>query len=137
MAFSINNGAQSSEINVTPLIDVLLVLLIIFTVLVPVPPRGLESSIPQGQPSGASLPAVTVQVVKHSPELAAQYLVNQRVVPSSELESTLRSLFAVRADHTLIVQADRELGYEPVAAVVSLGHSAGAGQIALTAMPIR
>ncbi len=45
MAFSYSNSAQQSEINVTPLIDVLLVLLIIFMVIVPVPPRGLESSV--------------------------------------------------------------------------------------------
>ena len=62
MAFSTNNGRQSSEINVTPLIDVLLVLLIIFMVLVPARPRGLESSIPQGKSSNAvQLPPVTLR----------------------------------------------------------------------------
>ena len=48
MAFSASNSAQQSEINVTPLIDVLLVLLIIFMVIVPVTPRGMESRVPQG-----------------------------------------------------------------------------------------
>jgi biopolymer transport protein TolR len=135
MAFSTGSNGPSSEINVTPLIDVLLVLLIIFMVIVPVRPNGLESSIPQGKSNAPSLPPVTVQVLHRSPEMAAQYLVDQRVVPTAQLGPLLRSMFAVRADHTLIVQADRELGYEPVAQVVGIGHSAGAAQIALTALP--
>jgi biopolymer transport protein TolR len=133
MAFSAN--ASSAEINVTPLIDVLLVLLIIFMVIVPQHQRGLNSAIPQGKASSASLPPVTVQVVRHAPELPAQYLVNQRVVPTADLQAMLQSMFAVRQDHTLIVQADRDLSYQQVATVVSLGRLAGAQQIALNGLP--
>lgn len=135
MAFSAN--ASSAEINVTPLIDVLLVLLIIFMVIVPQHQRGLASALPQGKASSTSLPPVTVQVVHHAVQLPAQYIVDQRIVSSAQLPSLLASMFAIRQDHTLIVQADRNLPYQQVAAVVSLGKLAGADQIALSALPSR
>ena len=135
MAFSTGSSSRSANINVTPLIDVLLVLLIIFMVIVPTRQRGMESSIPQGKATGAQLPPVTVQVVHHSPTAAAQYLVDHHVVPSENLQPLLQSMFAIRQDHTLIVQADRDLSYQQVAAVVSVGRLAGAGQVSLNALP--
>ncbi len=132
MAFSAN--ASPAEINVTPLIDVLLVLLIIFMVIVPQHLRGLSSAIPQGEASAGPLPPVTVQVVRHAPNLPAQYLVDHRVVPTDQLPSLLQSMFAVRQDHTLIVQADRDLSYQQVATVVSLGRLAEAEQVALNGL---
>ncbi|QMV18703.1 biopolymer transporter ExbD [Granulicella sp. 5B5] len=136
MAFSASASAAhtGAEINVTPLIDVLLVLFILFMVIVPQHQRGLDSAIPQGKASTASLPLVTVQVMRHGPQLPVQYFVDQRVVPMAELQSLLQSMFAVRQDHTLIVQADRDLSYQQVATVVSLGRLAGAQQIALNAL---
>ena len=132
MAFSANASSHAAEINVTPLIDVLLVLLILFMVIVPQRQRGLDSSLPQGRSAGASPPPVTVQLVRYAPQLPVQYLVDRHVVPYAQLRPLLQSLFAVRQDHTLIVQADRDLSYQQVTAIVSVGRLAGAGQVALT-----
>jgi biopolymer transport protein ExbD len=131
MAFSANSSSQSSEINVTPLIDVLLVLLIIFMVIVPMAPRGLDSSLPQGKAAGPSLPAVTVRVLGSDPAGPVLYRVNEHTIAASELRPLLESMFAVREDHTLFVEADRNLSYQQVAAVVGEGRAAGAVQVAL------
>jgi len=131
MAFTTASSASpSSEINVTPLIDILLVLLIIFMVVAPVTPRGLGSSIPQGK-AEAGLPPVVVRVLAGQP---ARYQIGREDVAYSALPMRLSAMFAARQDRTIFVEADRSLNYREVAEVVGDARAAGAGAVVLSGL---
>lgn len=136
MAFAAaSNSSLSSEINVTPLIDVLLVLLIIFMVVAPNQSRGLDTSIPRNTPSPATQQApVVVRLLSGDPAHPIRYSIDSEDLTYTALQPRLRSLFALRQDRTLFIQADRSLSYQQVAEVVGEGRRAGAGQVALSVL---
>jgi biopolymer transport protein TolR len=136
MAFSTGSSSSpSSEINVTPLIDVLLVLMIIFMVVAPATPRGLDSSIPRGKAAApAALPPVVVRLLAGAKGQQLRYQVGQADVEADALPGRLRAMFAVRQDRTTFVQADRRLSYQEVALVVSQAREAGAGAVVLSGL---
>lgn len=128
------NGTRRavSEINVTPLIDVLLVLLIIFLVIQPAKQSGLNSQIPQPSRPGAETPPSTVVVeVEPGPDKQPVYKINEKPFARSEVTNELRAIFAARSDRTIFVKGDASLTYQDVAEVVDMGHRAGVQNIAL------
>jgi biopolymer transport protein TolR len=136
MAFSTNAGAGrnglSSEINVTPLIDVLLVMLIIFMVIVPVLPHGLNSAIPDAdRTSGAENAAGPVLVRVERGEPTERYFVGGVSVEKAEVAQRLVEALARRSLRQMLVRADAELDYGVVAGVIDAGQAAGAVGIGL------
>ena len=126
-------GKAVAEINVTPMIDVLLVLLIIFLLIQPKAPNGLTSQVPQPSKEGApTLPStVVVEVLPGAGGGGPIYRINQAAVPRTQVVATLKAVFAPRNDRTMFVKGDASLTFRDVAEAVDMGHQAGVANIGL------
>jgi len=124
------NKGMTSEINVTPMIDLLLVLLIIFMVIVPAVPRGEAAAVPKPAMNGGGGDAVVLEVLKDGAN-AVKFRINEQTVAQGDLQARLSAIYANRAQRVLFLKGDDTLSFTQMAEVINIGHAAGISQIGL------
>jgi len=126
-------GGPVSEMNVTPMIDVLLVLLIIFMVIQPTTPKGLEALVPQPPKNHDTPPpdndrTIVVQVLAGA---VPTYKINDQAFAKSDLTSELTKIFSTRQEKVMFVKGDADLNFSSVAEVIGFGHAADVTNIGI------
>jgi biopolymer transport protein TolR len=118
-------SAVKADINVTPMIDVMLVLLIIFMIVTPLIAAGFKATLPKGanldpRPEGDNEVMLGI-------DAGGNYFLNGRAIPQASVEDQLRSLFASRTeDKILYFKADNKLKYSKIQEAVEMARGSGA-----------
>jgi len=127
-----NNRSTVSEINVTPLVDVMLVLLIMFMVTAPLMQQGIDVDLPKTSSSGVDLSDEPfVLVITSDQKITASKI----PIDVSNIREKLKAIFQVRKNKQLYIQADRKVDYGFVAEVMAEVRSAGIYNIGLITLP--
>jgi biopolymer transport protein TolR len=140
MAFNVGDGgdnrrigANLAEINIVPLVDVVLVLLLIFMLTAPMMYRGIDVNLPK---AAAKPTAVEERLVLTVTKDQALFLNDKRVAPAG-LEAALRQAFASRTDKTLYLKADAGLQYGAVIETMDRVRRAGIERLGMVTEPAR
>jgi biopolymer transport protein ExbD len=128
-----STGGAVSDMNVTPLIDVLLVLLIIFMVIQPTTPKGLDTVVPQPPKDKTTQQTDTRTIVVQVLNTGSvpTYKINEQTFPRDQVASELTKIFETRNEKIMFIKGDPGLNFGAIADAVGFGKQADVTNIAI------
>ena len=125
------SGGPKADINMTPMIDVLLVLIIIFMVITPLTPKGLEALVPQPPPPNQKVQEDNTRTVVIVINKDKSMMINQEQTDENKLGQRLEEIFKTRAERVVFVKGDPDLEFRDVAKAIDIAHGAGIDKVGL------
>ena len=124
-------GGVKHDINMTPMIDVLLVLIIIFMVITPLTPKGLEALVPQPPPPGQKQTLSDQRTVVIVIDASHHMMINSEDTDEQHMGDRLTEIFKTRAERVVFVKGDPSLEFSWVAKAIDIAHGAGIDKVGL------